>query len=140
MGKFSRVAAVGTLALTLAVAACSSGHGSSGSPAGGQPKQGGTVTDAWADAQPNFIFPYPPATNEDGYNQNLSEYLWPYLSYAGDGAQSAVDPATWLYSSLKFSNGNQTATMVLKGWNWSDGKPITARDFTFTYNLLKVNY
>jgi peptide/nickel transport system substrate-binding protein len=134
------VAALGALAMALAVSACSSGHSSGGSAAGGKPKQGGTVTVAWNDAQPNFVFPYPPATNTDGYNQNLSEYLWPYLSYDGNGAQSAVDPAKSLYSSLKFSNGNKTVTMVLKSWNWSDGKPITGRDFSFTYNLLKVNY
>lgn len=126
----------------LSLAACSSGSSGSSShgSATGKPQQGGTVTVAWSDAQPNFIFPFPPATNEDGYNANLSEYLWPYLSYAGDGAQSAVDPAKSLYSSLKFSNGNKTVTMVLKNWKWSDGKPITNRDFTFTYNLLKVNY
>jgi peptide/nickel transport system substrate-binding protein len=139
MRRIHRVAGLAALALTLAVAACSSGHGSGGS-AVGKPKQGGTVTVAWNDAQPNFIFPYPPATNTDGYNANLSEYLWPYLSYDGDGAQSAVDPAKSLYSSLKFSNGNRTVTMVLKSWKWSDGAPITGRDFTFTYNLLKPNY
>jgi peptide/nickel transport system substrate-binding protein len=139
MRRIHRVAGLAGLALTLAVAACSSGHGSSGSAAG-KPKPGGTVTVAWADAQPNFIFPFPPSTNTDGYNQNLSEYLWPYLSYDGNGAQSAVDPAKSLYSSLAFSNGNRTVTMVLKSWNWSDGKPITARDFTFMYNLLKTNY
>ena len=141
MGKFRRVAAPIALALTLVVAACSSGHGPGGAgSATGKPKPGGTVTDAWNDAQPNFIFPFPPATNTDGYNVNLSEYLWPNLSYAGDGSQSAVDPAKSLYSSLTFSNGNKTATMVLKSWNWSDGKPITGRDFAFTYNLLKANY
>jgi peptide/nickel transport system substrate-binding protein len=140
MGKYPRAIALAALALALGVSACSSGHGSSGPSAGGKPKPGGTVTVAWADAQPNFLFPYPPATNTDGYNQNLAENLWPYLSYDGDGAQSAVDPAKSLYSSLKYSNGNKTVTMVLKSWNWSDGKPITARDFTFTYNLLKAGY
>jgi peptide/nickel transport system substrate-binding protein len=136
-----RVAMLAGLALTLGLAACSSGgHGSGGSAAGGKPKPGGTVTVAWADAQPNFIFPFPPATNTDGYDANLSEYLWPYLSYDGDGGQSAVDPAKSLYSSLKYSNGNKTVTMVLKNWKWSDGTPITSRDFTFTYNLLKTNY
>jgi peptide/nickel transport system substrate-binding protein len=145
MGRTRRVAIVAGLALTLGLTACSSGSGSgSGSTSGGSPsgkaQQGGTVTVAWSDAQPDFVFPYPPATNEDGYNANLTQYLWPYLSFAGDGAQAAVNPAKSLYSSLKFSDGNQTATMVLKSWNWSDGTPITARDFTFTYNLLKANY
>lgn len=145
MGKFPRVvrfpraAALAVLAVAVVVSACSSGHGSGGSAAG-KPKQGGTVTVGWPEAQPNFIFPFPPATNTDGYNVNLYEYLWPNISYDGDGAQSAVDPAKSLYSSLKFSNGNKTVTMVLKSWNWSDGKPITARDFSFTYNLLKTNY
>jgi peptide/nickel transport system substrate-binding protein len=145
MSKFPRVvrvpraAALALLAVAVIVSACSSGHGSGGSAAG-KPKQGGTVTVGWPEAQPNFIFPFPPATNTDGYNENLYEYLWPNISYDGDGAQSAVDPAKSLYSSLKFSNGNKTVTMVLKSWNWSDGKPVTARDFSFTYNLLKTNY
>ncbi|MBV9796143.1 MAG: hypothetical protein JO016_19650 [Actinobacteria bacterium] len=139
MGKSRRVAALIALALALAVAACSSGHGSGGS-ATGQPTRGGTVTVAWNDAQPNFIFPFPPATNTDGYNANLSEYLWPDLSYDGEGSQSAVDPAKSLYSSLSYSNGNKTVTMTLKDWKWSDGQPITSRDFIFTYNLLKANY
>ena len=30
--------------------------------------------------------------------------------------------------------------MTLKSWNWSDGDPVTSRDFTFIYNLLKANY
>ena len=143
MGRIGRVALLAGLTLTLGLAACSSGSGSghsSGGSTAGQPTQGGTVTVAWPEAQPNFIFPFPPATNTDGYNANLSEYLWPYLSYAGDGAQSAVDPAKSLYSSLKFSNGNKTVSMVLKSWKWSDGASITSRDFTFTYNLLKANY
>jgi peptide/nickel transport system substrate-binding protein len=143
MGRIGRVALLAGLTLTLGLAACSSGAGSghsSGGSAAGKPTQGGTVTVAWPEAQPNFIFPFPPATNTDGYNANLSEYLWPYLSYAGDGAQSAVDPAKSLYSSLKFSNGNKTVSMVLKSWKWSDGASITSRDFTFTYNLLKANY
>ena len=143
MGGIGRMALLAGLTLTLGLAACSSGSGSghsSGGSTAGKPTQGGTVTVAWPEAQPNFIFPFPPATNTDGYNANLSEYLWPYLSYAGDGARSAVDPAKSLYSSLKFSNGNKTVSMVLKSWKWSDGASITSRDFTFTYNLLKANY
>jgi hypothetical protein len=31
-------------------------------------------------------------------------------------------------------------TIVLKPWKWSDGAPVTSRDFTFVYNLLKYNY
>jgi len=130
------------LTLTLAAAACSSsgGKGNGSGPASGTPQRGGTVTQAWIGATPNFIFPYAPATNTDGYNTNLSQPMWPPLAFAGDGAQSAVNPQESLYSSLTFSNGNKTVTMVLKDWKWSDDAPITSRDFTFVYNLLKANY
>lgn len=149
--RLMRTGAAVVAALTLAAtaAACSSsgssgsgGKGglSSGKSATGKPVQGGTVTEAWSNATPNFIFPLPPATNTDGYNGNLTMLMWPYISYSGDGAQSAVNPKESLYSSIKFSNNNQTATMVLKSWNWSDGQPITSRDFSFVYNLLKYNY
>ena len=47
---------------------------------------------AWLAATPDFIFPLPPATNTDGYNQNLTEPLWPPLAYDGDGGASAVNP------------------------------------------------
>ena len=66
--------------------------------------------------------------------------LWPSLVYAGDGAKSVVNPQESLFSSLKYSHRDSVITIVLKPWNWSDGVPITSRDFTFTYNLLKANY
>ncbi len=130
------------LILTLAVAACSSSGKSNGSggTTAGTPTHGGSVTVAWINAEPNFIFPFAPATNTDGYNQNLTLALWPAISYDGDGGQSIINPNESLYSSLSYSNGNKTVTMVLKPWKWSDGAPITSRDFTFVYNLLKYNY
>jgi peptide/nickel transport system substrate-binding protein len=144
----SRLAAAAavTLTMTLAVAACAGsgssnaiGNGGSGKPTGHMAR-GGAVT--WAEApgaSPNFIFPLPPATNENGWNANLTNPLWPTLVYAGDGAKSVVNPQESLYSSLTYSNGDKTVTIVLKPWKWSDGVPITSRDFAFTYNLLKAN-
>jgi peptide/nickel transport system substrate-binding protein len=130
------------LTLTVAAAACSSSSGSSSGSGGsttqsaGTPTHGGTITVQWP-ATPNFIFPLMPATNTDGYNANLQMQIWPYLVATGDGGQSAVNPQASLYSSMTWSNNDQTITVVLKPWKWSDGTPITSRDFTFTYNLLK---
>jgi peptide/nickel transport system substrate-binding protein len=140
MGMSHRAAAAAALTLTLTAAACSSASNGSAGSVSGKPQQGGTVTQAWIGATPDFLFPYAPATNSDSYNQNLTEPLWPPLAYDGDGGASAVNPKESLYSSLRFSNGNKTVTMVLKSWKWSDGAPITSRDFTFVYNLLKTNY
>jgi len=131
-----------TLALATLVAACggSSVKVGSGTTVKGQKVNGGTVTIAEVGASPNFIFPYPPATNENGYNVNLTMGLWPSLVYVGDAGKSAVNPQESLYSSLKYSDNDTVVTIVLKPWKWSDGVPITSRDFTFTYNLLKANY
>jgi peptide/nickel transport system substrate-binding protein len=127
-------------ALAAAAAACSSSTPGSSGSASGTPQQGGTVTQAWVAATPNFIFPYAPATNTDGYDVNLTVPLWPPVAFDGEGGQSVVNPQESLYSSLSYSNGNKTVTMTLKSWKWSDGAPVTSRDFTFTYNLLKANY
>lgn len=130
-------------ALGLVVAACTGGSNSGtiggGSAVTGHPKHGGTVTVGWENATPNFIFPLAPATNSDGYNINLTEQMWPYLVYSGDGGKSAIDTRASLYSSVVYSSGDKRVTINLKDWDWSDGVPITSRDFTFVYNLLKAN-
>jgi peptide/nickel transport system substrate-binding protein len=137
-------AAVATLSLTLA--ACGGGGagsniGGSGSSAkaAGHEVKGGTVTVAEAPGgTPNFIFPIVPATNEDGYNTNLQDPLWPDLVYIGQGGESTINPAESADSSITYSDNDKKVTIVLKPWKWSDGTPITSRDFTFFYNLVKA--
>jgi len=130
------------LTLVAVLAACG---GSPAKPGGnnaapkGHMVHGGTVNMGWSGASPNDIFPLPPVTNSDGYNANLTNPIWPTLVYEGDGAKSAVNPQESLFTSINYSNGDKTVTIALKPWNWSDGKPITSRDFTFVYNLLKAN-
>ncbi|HEX6680600.1 MAG TPA: ABC transporter substrate-binding protein [Gaiellaceae bacterium] len=44
----------------------------------------------------------------------------------------------WLASSYKWSNANKTLTFTIrKGVKWTDGKPLTASDVLYTFNLLK---
>src|SRR5450755_3670942 len=131
-------AAVIPLVLALIVTACTSGSSGSGT-AKGHVIRGGTAVTAWIGASPNFIFPYAPATNTNGYNQNLTDPLWPALVYPGDGGKAAVNPQESLFSAITYSDGDKKVTIDLKHWNWSYGKPITSRDFTFAYNLLKAS-
>jgi len=149
--RINRQLAVTAVTLTLAMcaAACSGsstgggaiGNGNSNSSAAKGPVvRGGTVTIAEpSGASPNFIFPLTPATNTDGFNVNLAQPMWPYLVYSGDGANSVPNPAESLYSSVTYGNGDKQVTIDLKHWNWSDGQPITSRDFTFVYNLMKAD-
>jgi len=138
--RLAAIAAPVSLAVVLAACSGSSSPSASNSPGTppGHAIKGGTVNEAWVGASPNDIFPLPPVTNTNGYNANLTSLLWPTLVYQGDGGQSIVNPKESLYSSLKYSNGDKQLTIVLKHWKWSDGQPITSRDFTFVYNLLKA--
>ena len=44
----------------------------------------------------------------------------------------------WLASSYAWSNSNKTLTFTIRpNVKWSDGKPLTAADVLFTFNLLK---
>jgi peptide/nickel transport system substrate-binding protein len=141
--RHSLATTITALAVATAVAACggTTPKVGGGSTVKGQPERGGTVTVAEpSGASPNDIFPLPAATNTNGYNVNLTLGEWPFLVYVGDGAKSVVNPQESLYSSMTWSDNDSVITMVLKPWKWSDGVPITARDFTFVYNLLKANY
>jgi peptide/nickel transport system substrate-binding protein len=135
-------AAAALVAVVTVVAACGGANNKigAGATATGKLVRGGTVTIAEVGVAPNFIFPLVPATNSNGYNGSLTLGLWPPLVYSGDGAQSIVNPQESLFSSLKWSDNDSVITIVLKPWQWSDGTPITSRDFTFVYNLLKSNY
>ncbi|MHA6765526.1 peptide ABC transporter substrate-binding protein [Streptacidiphilus sp. PAMC 29251] len=149
MRAFQRLrVAAGATALAMVAVGCSGGgggghgaisNGESASTTKGTVKQGGTVTIAEVGSQPDFIFPLAPATNQNGYNVNLTQPLWPYLVYAGSGGDSVVNKDKSLFSSLVYSNDDKRITITLKSWNWSDGQPVTSRDFTFVYNLLKAN-
>ena len=105
----------------------------------GHAQHGGTVTIAWDAATPNFIFPLAPATNTDGYNVNLTEQMWPLPGLRRRRRQVDREPAGEpVHARCTYSDGDKTVTIDLKPWNWSDGTPITSRDFTFVYNLLKA--
>ena len=44
----------------------------------------------------------------------------------------------WLASKYAWSNHNKTITFTIRpGVKWSDGKPLTAGDVLFTFNLMK---
>jgi peptide/nickel transport system substrate-binding protein len=137
------IVAGAALVLGSLVAACGGAtpHVGNGSATKGQAVHGGTATVAQqSGATPNDIFPLQPATNANGYNVNLVEGSWPNLVDVGDGTKSVVNAQESLFSSLTWSNNDSVLKIVLKPWNWSDGTPVTARDFTFVYNLLKANY
>ena len=58
------------------------------------------------------------------------------LVFVNELKSGAATP--WLASSYAWSNGSKTLTVTIrKGVKWSDGKPLTAADVYFTFQLLK---
>jgi peptide/nickel transport system substrate-binding protein len=58
------------------------------------------------------------------------------LTYVDGLKSGATTP--WLASSYAWGSGNKTLTFTIRpGVKWSDGKPFTAADVAFTFQLLK---
>lgn len=48
-------------------------------------------------------------------------------------------PRPWLARSVQAANGGRRVVVRLRdGLRWHDGRPLTARDVTFTYNLMRA--
>jgi peptide/nickel transport system substrate-binding protein len=125
--------------LTLGVAACGS---SSSSSSGGTPKT--------ATGQPLVIESTPLAPMTDNFNPlsststgfitnsvalyNEPLYIWNYLQPTKPGIPVlASGQPTW-------SNAGKTLTIPIRsGVKWNDGKPFTASDVAFTFNMIKAH-
>ena len=60
------------------------------------------------------------------------------LTYVDGLKSGATTP--WLAKSYAWSNGNKTLTFTIRdGVKWSDGKPFSASDVVYTFQLLKKN-
>jgi peptide/nickel transport system substrate-binding protein len=60
------------------------------------------------------------------------------LVFVNELKSGAATP--WLASKYAWSNHNKTLTFTIRsGVKWSDGKPLTAADVYFTFQLLKKN-
>src|SRR5215471_17137452 len=122
-------------ALGIGVAACSN------SPAGGP--------SATAKGQPlvivsntgqTFARSFNPFVSTSLANSNSTTALLyePLLMF--NIMKPSQPPIPWLATAYQWSNGGKTLTLTIrKGVKFSDGKPMTAKDVAFTFNLLKNN-
>ena len=74
------------------------------------------------------------------YNPNFSTLpfgpVYEPLAFVDNLESGKASP--WLATSWVWSNGDKTLTFTIrKGVTWSDGKPFSAADVLFTFNLLK---
>lgn len=158
------LAVLGALAVALVAAACGSSSSNSGgggappsvtqvagpqtgpgltqpTPGSGSKISGGTVyfTEG-SQAPPNYIFPMYNFTVCSTTNANqLMSLLYRGLYQYGDNYNPTVDYAHSIGQKPTISNGGKTYTVKLNSFKWSNGEPVSARDFVFWMNLMKAS-
>jgi ABC-type transport system substrate-binding protein len=121
-------------AVAMALAACSSSPSTGHSGAKGQPlvivnNTGQTFTRSFN----------PFVSTSIGNSNNTTALIYePLLMF--NIMRPTQAPIPWLATAYKWSDGGKTLTFTIrKGVKFSDGKPMTASDVAFSFNLLKNN-
>jgi peptide/nickel transport system substrate-binding protein len=126
--------------LALGVAACSSAGSSSTSNSTTSTAKMGpplVVVDNTGQVFAQTFNPY--VSTSLGTTENMQSLTYePLLEF--NLMQPTSQPTPWLASAYTWSNGGKTLTFTIRsGVKFSDGKPMTAADVAFTFNLLMNN-
>ncbi len=102
------------------------------------PHHGGTAVIALpADAAPNWFFPIESATAYSIYNSQVSFWMYRPLVYITP--QDGIDYSRSIASSIKANRSGTQYTITLgTKYKWSNGKPVTAQDVVFTWDVMKA--
>jgi peptide/nickel transport system substrate-binding protein len=127
---------------SMGLAACGGSSGSSsGGQASGNTKATGKPLVIESTPLAPFTDSFNPYSNSDtGYTVNavglINEPL--YIFNTLNPSQAPIP--TLASGQPTWSNGGKTLTVpVVSGVKWNDGKPFTASDVAFTFNMLKAN-
>jgi peptide/nickel transport system substrate-binding protein len=125
--------------LALGVAACSSSGSSSSTTTTSTAKMGPplVIVDNTGQVFAQTFNPY--VSTSLGTEENMQSLTYePLLEF--NLMQPTAKPVPWLASAYQWSNGGKTLTFTIRpGVKFSDGKPMTAADVAFTFNLLAKN-
>jgi peptide/nickel transport system substrate-binding protein len=136
-GRLTAVASSVAVAALL-VAACSSSGSSAPSGKSGTPVSGGVATFALPpSAVPDWIFPFIDSAHSSVDNRNQFDYLmYRPLYWFGNNGEPVMDPSLSLADPPVYSNNDQTVTITLKNYHWSNGEAVTSQDVAFWLNML----
>jgi peptide/nickel transport system substrate-binding protein len=107
----------------------------------GSGKPAGTVSFAEAPgAAPNYIFPYMGCSFFSVSNsEQFQDEMYRPLYWFGLASSSTYVPALSLGDKPKFSNGDKTITIDMKGWKFADGQTVDAQAVMFFLNMYKAD-
>jgi peptide/nickel transport system substrate-binding protein len=137
MKRHWRVPLVPTAAAFIAAATLAACGGSGSSNSSGSSASGPTgVLTVTTGAAGNFV------DNFNQFSPNAEDpsrgMIYEPLFFFDTAKAGSVQP--WLGTSYAWSNGGKTLTVQLRhGVTWSDGKPFTAADVAYTFNLAAQN-
>ena len=135
LGGQRQALSVAALAAVLMASACGS------SPSNGISITRTTATFAEGQgAQPNYILPL--ASLQYFSVSNMSQFqllMYRPLYWFGQNGSVALNNSLSLADPPVYSADGKSVTITLKGWKWSDGTQITARDIQFWQNLVTAN-
>lgn len=126
--------AFGAVSATSMLAACGGGSGNSGSAGGGDEATAQSIAVCLA-SEPDTI---DPALNSAVDGATMIVHLFSGLAKwetDGEGFKIVPDAVEELVEGVPGDNGMLTYTYTLRdGLAWSDGQPVTANDFVFSWN------
>jgi len=138
VGKFRNGVRVGMVAVVLATGALAAGC-SSGSSGTAPTTQGATVA-TWAElagSQPNYIYPFMGFSFFSVYNITQFQYLmYRPLYWFGQGTTPNYNDSLSLAQTPVYSADDQTVTINLKPYKWSNGETVTAQNVMEWMNML----
>jgi len=126
------IGTVAALSMVAALAACSSG--------GGKDSGDGLILNvaSQSDSLTQTFNPYLPNTAQGATFTNQGSGGFIYEPLVQINNVKIGDDIPWLAKSWKWSDENKTLTLHLQhGVKWTDGKPFSADDVVFTYDMLK---
>jgi peptide/nickel transport system substrate-binding protein len=136
------VAGVAAVAATALLAAgCGSSSTSGSSSSSGSVKNAVATLPIVTGTGANCIFPFEGTQCYSVANYEDFEYqmVLPLVAFGGDSetnvtADYALSPA----DAPVFKSGGKTVVINLKGWKWSDGQTVDAKDVIFYLNMLEA--
>lgn len=139
--RVARLAVIGAIAALAAVGCSTSATnpGGSKSPAGAK-QQGGTVSFAFTSGeQPDYIFPFVSIANISVYTSQQFQYLLyrPLYFFGANDTTSVTANYALSPANAPVYHGN-TVTIGFKGWKWSDGETVDAKDLVFWLNMMEA--
>jgi peptide/nickel transport system substrate-binding protein len=125
-----RLTAIGIVAVCgISLAAC--GKSNSSSNSSGSQASVVNISDEYGSNWNCEFNPYNPNDNSFSFGVVYEE-----LVFTDNLKSGSATP--WLAKSYAWSNNNQTLTFTIRsGVKWSDGKPFSAKDVLYSFNLLK---